>query len=131
MTATLDNELADLRNANAELQRRLDAALAERDEALERETATSEVLGVINSSPGDLAPVFEAMLEKAIRLCDAPCAILWIYEGQSFRPAAVLGVPQAFADYLRQSLPELPLWSLGAISRGDPFVHNLDLSATE
>jgi hypothetical protein len=57
MTATVDNTVADLQRANAELQRRL-------DEALDQQTASAEVLGVINSSPGDLAPVFEAILEK-------------------------------------------------------------------
>jgi class 3 adenylate cyclase len=105
--------------------------LTETREALEQQTATAELLRVINSSPGDLAPVFEAMLEKATRLCDAPCAILWLYEGSSFRPAAVRGVPQAFVDYLRLALNEQPLWSLAAITRGEAYVHSLDLSATE
>ena len=64
MTATLDDEVAELRRANAELQQRL-------DEALTREVATAEVMAVINSSPGDLTPVFEALLETGARLCRA------------------------------------------------------------
>ena len=55
MTATVDNAVADLQRANAELRRQLDERTAERDEALDQQTATSEVLQVINSSPGALA----------------------------------------------------------------------------
>ena len=58
MTATVDNAVADLQRANAELQRQLDERTDERDEALDQQIATAEVLGVINASPGDLAPVF-------------------------------------------------------------------------
>src|SRR5262245_34737343 len=64
----LDNRPGDLERENTELRRQLDEALAERDQALSRETATAEVLQVINSSPGDLTPVFNAMLKRALDL---------------------------------------------------------------
>ena len=81
MTALLEDENAGLRRANAELRKQLDEALA-------REAATAEVLQVINSSPGDLAPVFDAILEKAMRLCDAAYGQLHTFDGERFHPAA-------------------------------------------
>ena len=73
MTAILDAAAADPWQIIADLQSKLDKRTAERDEALAQQTATAEVLQVINSSPGDLAPVFDAILEKAHSLCSAPC----------------------------------------------------------
>src|SRR3954452_15811590 len=72
MNATPDSMLADPKDRLiADLQRQLAASNAERDEALARETATAQVLQVINCSPGDLAPVFDAVLDKALDLCGA------------------------------------------------------------
>ena len=68
--ATPEQLIADLQRQLAEREAELAEGKAERDEALQRETATAEVLGVINSSLGDLTPVFDAMLERAIRLCE-------------------------------------------------------------
>jgi class 3 adenylate cyclase/general stress protein 26 len=114
----------------AELQRQLDERTAERDESLQRETATAEVLQVINSSPGDVAPVFDAMLEKAMRLCEAAFGQLGIFDGERFHTAATRGVPAAFAEY-RRSNPQNygPGTTPFRILAGDRVIRTDDLKA--
>jgi GAF domain-containing protein len=70
--------------------------------ALERQTATSEVLQVISSSPGDLAPVFAAILKNAIRICDAKFGNLFRFDGSAYRLAAGAGTPPELAEFQRQ-----------------------------
>jgi len=90
MGPTADSTLAGLEQTIADLGRELAERTAERDEALARETATAEVLGVINASAGDLAPVFKAILEKALRICGAAAGNLLSYDGEFFHVEAAM-----------------------------------------
>ena len=78
------------------------ARTRELSEALEQQTATSEVLQVISSSPGELEPVFQAMLANAKRLCGAQFGMLNLYDGEAFRHAALHNVPPAYVETWRQ-----------------------------
>jgi GAF domain-containing protein len=76
--------------------------LNELRQSLEQQTATADVLRVISSSPGELEPVFNSLLENAVRLCDAKFGNLFLYDGASFRTAAMQNAPEAYRDYQRQ-----------------------------
>ncbi|HZQ61373.1 MAG TPA: GAF domain-containing protein, partial [Casimicrobiaceae bacterium] len=107
--------------------------ITETREALEQQTATAEVLQVINSSPGNLAPVFEAVLDKATRLCDFAFSILWTYDGKAFRAVAMHGVPPHYAAYLAGHTIVPPPNTEGAFWQfiaGKDFVHIDDVAAT-
>jgi hypothetical protein len=75
----------------------------EQQEALEQQTATADVLRAINASPGELAPVFDVIGEKAIKLCDAAAGALMLPDGDRFKAVALGGVPEAYAEFCRNS----------------------------
>jgi GAF domain-containing protein len=129
--ADLRRELDECRVELGKAQQKLDARTTERDEALAREAAMAEVLQVINSSPGDLAPVFDAMLEKAMRLCEARFGILSIIEGERLHTVAARGVPAAYADFRRRNASPATSPIAARVFRGEPFIHTADLKAED
>src|SRR5215469_2044986 len=85
-----------------ELEQKLEARTRELVEALEQQTATSEVLRVISSSPGELEPVFQVMLQNAARICEAKFSSLYLYDGDRFHVGALHNAPAAFAEFRRR-----------------------------
>jgi len=126
-----DKQIALLRNFAEQAVIAMENArlITETREALEQQTATAEVLGIINSSPGNLVPVFDAMLEKATRLCEAPFGLMSTYDGQCFHQAASYNVPAPLAAfYASDPVQPGPETGLGRIARGADVVHITDLS---
>ena len=120
-------------NSLIELKKQLEARTRELAEALEQQTATSEVLRIISSSPGKLEPVFEAVLANAVRICQAKFGNLVLYDGNAFRMAAILKAPPAFAEFLGQHrkgrfLPEAGN-DLDRVWKSKRVIHTIDAAA--
>ena len=132
-------------SSSGDLQKQLDQRTRERDEArkhlsvaqrhlaeaLEQQTATSEVLGIISSSPSELEPVFQAMLANATRICEAKFGTMYLFEGDAIRPVALHNAPLAFAkartrDRLFRPAPDSPVGRLGITKE---VVHIADAKA--
>jgi signal transduction histidine kinase len=107
-TLERDELLAEKAQAAERLEKEVRERTAELSEALERQTATSEVLGVISSSPGALEPVFQTILENAVRICEAGFGTLFRFDGGMFHYAASHGTPPALVEFQRQRGPSLP-----------------------
>jgi GAF domain-containing protein len=115
---------------NARLLKELRQRTDDLTESLEQQTATSEVLRVISSSPGELDPVFEAMLANAVRICGARFGALWLYDGTAFRAGALHDVPTAFEEFWRNAAhPPTPESALGRVARTRQVVRIADLKA--
>ena len=114
---------------NARLLNELRQRTDDLTESLEQQTATSEVLKVISSSPGDLTPVFEAMLENAVRICNAGFGNLLLYDGSLFRVAALHGAPQEWADLRRREpvIPPIGDDPLGRVAATKRLLHIADI----
>ena len=113
---------------NARLFEEVQARTQELTMSLEQQTATSEVLSVISSSDGDLVPVFDAMLGKAMQLCGADFGVLNTFDGKLFHTAATRGLPMVYDEYRRsQPLEYGPETAPARLLQGEPIVEIFDL----
>ncbi len=116
----------ELQKSYADLEKKVEDRTAELTEALDQQTATAEVLGVINSSPGDLAPVFDTMLEKAFALCDASFGQLVTFDGAYFRAVAWRGYEPG-----PNATTPTPGMALHDLVDGTRVVHITDITADD
>jgi signal transduction histidine kinase/DNA-binding response OmpR family regulator/HAMP domain-containing protein len=127
------NDMAgQLQESYAGLEKKVEQRTRELSESLEQQTATSEVLRVISSSPGDLKPVFDTMLANATRLCEAKFGTMFLREGDSFRNVGNIADPSGYTEwYQREPVmvlsdhhPDMPL---ARIARTKAVIHIADL----
>jgi GAF domain-containing protein len=111
---------------NVRLFDEVQARTRELSESLEQQTATSEVLQVISSSPGELESIFQTMLGKAMRICDAKFGIMFEFADGAFRALSWLGITAAHADFLQKPRVWGPDTGLGQVARTKQTVHVLD-----
>ena len=117
---------------NARLLTELRQRTTDLTESLEQQTATANVLRVISSSPGELGPVFDAVLDSATRLCEANFGILYRYEGDAFLAIALRGAPPAFAEFQQRApIHPTPASGLGRIVSTQQPVHIIDTMAEQ
>ena len=102
----------------------------DRDEALEQQAAISEILHIIARAPGDLKPVFEAMLASAMRICEAQFGNLWLYDGDAYRVQAMRGAPPNLVEqWSKGPLRWRPNTGLGRLAATKKIVHIADVTA--
>jgi GAF domain-containing protein len=128
-----DKQIALVQNFAAQAVIAIENArlLNELRESLQQQTATAELLQAINSSAGELTPVFDAMLEKALSLCEAAFGGLWTYDGQRMHATAMRGVPALFAAFHSKPLDPVPGTGSYALVCGESFVHIHDITDDE
>ena len=116
---------------NARLLGELRQSTGDLTELLEQQTATSEVLQVISSSPGDLEPVFAAMLEKAVRICDAKFGNIYRWDGETLKVVAMHNTPRAFAEFRRRTPYRPSSGYIGRMVATKKVVHIVDAAVGE
>jgi len=125
------NDMAGrLQESYTGLEKKVELRTQALTEALEQQTATSEVLKVISSSPGELQPVFEAMLANAVRICEASFGVLFRYEDGTVQAATMFGVPPAFAEFWQRGPQRFgPNTAFARATETKQTVHILDVKA--
>ena len=118
---------------NSRLLNELRQRTGDLSEALEQQTATSEVLKVISSSPSDLRPVFQSMLENSVRICEAKFGQMFLYEGDKVRWVAAVGVPTALIEFdeRRGNFQPSPGGGLDRVMRTKQVIHIADVTSVD